>query len=191
MAGDTPVERDGARSGLRFDDVYEAHFKFVWKAARRLGVPEASLDDVVQEVFVVVHRKLHEQNVTSVRSWLYAIVLHAARNHRRGSRGGHREIAQSGTEQDVETMAVHPSLPPDESAARDEGLRVLEKILSTLDEEKLEVFVMAEIEQLTVPQIAELLGINVNTAYARLRAARQEFNEGVARHRARDSWKSR
>jgi RNA polymerase sigma-70 factor (ECF subfamily) len=65
-------------------------------------------------------------------------------------------------------------------------VRVLHTLLEQLADERREVFVMADLEQLTMPEIAETLAINVNTAYARLRLARQEFEQALARHRARD-----
>ena len=67
-----------------------------------------------------------------------------------------------------------------------EAVRVLHALLDEMDDERREIFVMAELEQMTMPEIAATLGLNVNTAYARLRAARTTFEESVARHRARE-----
>src|SRR4051794_16597314 len=70
-----------------FEEVYEEHFSFVWRAARRLGAPAAAVDDVVQEVFLVVHRRLPEfAGRSSLKTWLFAIVLRVVRDHRRSLR---------------------------------------------------------------------------------------------------------
>jgi RNA polymerase sigma-70 factor (ECF subfamily) len=168
-----------------FDDVYREHFGFVWRSARRLGVADASLDDVVQEVFVVVHRRLATfEGRSSVRTWLFGITLRVARDHRRSAarrRDGHEVAA------DPDTLATPGG--PAESAERAEAVRLLHALLDELDDERREVFVMSELEQLPMPEIAEALGINVNTAYARLRTARQAFEAALARHRARDAWR--
>ncbi len=68
-------------------------------------------------------------------------------------------------------------------------MRLLHAILDEMDDDRREIFVMAELEQLTMPDIAATLGLNVNTAYARLRAARQTFEASLERHRARDEWR--
>ena len=78
-----PIVAAGAGLGA-FEDVYEEHFEFVWRSVRRLGVPEAALDDAVQDVFVVVHRRGSEfEGRSSVRTWLFGIVVHVARAYRR------------------------------------------------------------------------------------------------------------
>ncbi len=85
-----------------------------------------------------------------------------------------------------------PSAPsPLESAARTEAVGRLYAILAEMDEERRAVFILAELEQMTAPEIAEAVGLNVNTVYTRLRAARREINEAVARHQARDAWRQR
>ena len=73
--------------------------------------------------------------------------------------------------------------------AEREAVRTLHTILDELDDEKREVFVLAELEQMTVPEIADAVEANVNTVYSRLRAARREFDQAVLRHRAREQWR--
>jgi RNA polymerase sigma-70 factor (ECF subfamily) len=175
-----------------FESVYEEHFAFVWRSVRRLGVVESAVDDAVQEIFVVVHRRLPEyEERGSLKSWLYGIVLRVVRVHRRTLRRKPAQLGGSGIESDVDTVSDHEARGPHERAAKNEAVRVLHEILDELDDEKREVFVLAELEQLTVPEIAELVDANLNTVYSRLRAARREFEQGVARHRARDEWRSR
>ncbi len=169
---------------LELDDVYREHFPFVWRSARRLGVRDGSLDDVVQEVFVIVHRKLGEfEGRSSIKTWLFGITLRVARAHRR-----RRGAADDAVDPDTLQTGV---LSPSESLEKADAVRLLHAILDEMDDERREIFVMAELEQLAMPEIAATLGVNVNTAYARLRAARQTFETAVARHRARDEWRLR
>lgn len=168
---------------LVFDDVYRAHFSFAWRSAKRLGVRDEALDDVVQEVFMVVHRRLDSfEGRSTLRTWLFGITARVVRDHRRTVK---RRQTEGGV--DPDTLAS-PAAGGAESA---EAVRVLHAILDELDDDRREVFVMAELEQAPVPEIAEALGINLNTAYSRLRAARQDFEQALARHRARDEWRLR
>ena len=171
---------------LTFEDVYHAHFPFVWRSAKRLGVGDASLDDAVQEVFVVVHRRLADfEGRSSLRTWLFGITLRVVRDHRRSVRR-----RDPGSVVDPDTLRATGGGPA-ENAEKAEAVRLLHALLDELDDERREVFVMAELEQMAMPEIAEALGINVNTAYARLRTARLEFEQALARHRARDTWRLR
>ena len=85
--------------------------------------------------------------------------------------------------------SIPPTAGPHEQAVRSEAAKTLHRILDELDDEKREVFVLAELEEMTIPEIAEVLGINVNTAYSRLRAARQTFDQAVMRYQSRDRWR--
>lgn len=172
--------------GLDLDEVYRAHFAFVWRSARRLGVREASLDDVVQEVFVIVHRRLVDfEGRSSIRTWLFGITLRVVRDHRRSAA---RKDADGSV--DLDTLRA-PQAGPAEAAEKAEAVRLLHAILDEMPDDRREVFVMAELEQMAMPEIAATLGVNVNTAYARLRSARQTFEGALARHRARDEWRLR
>lgn len=181
-----PAQAPPRRQSLVFDDVYREHFAFVWRAAKRLGAAGGSLDDVVQEVFVVVHRRLGDfEGRSSVKTWLFGIALRVVRDHRRAARRRPVEPAV-----DVDSLESNANGPA-ENAERAEAVRVLHALLDQLADERREIFVMADLEQMTMPEIAETLGLNVNTAYARLRLARQEFEQALERHRARDQWRLR
>lgn len=171
---------------LTFDDVYREFFPFVWRSARRLGVAEASLDDVVQEVFVIVHRRLHTfEGRSAVSTWLFGITLRVARDHRRSV--ARREVGNA-----VDPDSLRGAAPgPSELLEREQARRRLHAILDELSDERREVFVMADLEGIPMGDVAETLGINVNTGYARLRAARQAFEAALTRHRARDEWRVR
>ena len=175
-----------AEEALTFEDVYRTHFAFVWRSAKRLGVNEGSIDDAVQEVFVVVHRRLGDfEGRSSLRTWLFGITLRVVRDHRRAARR-----RDPGPVIDPDTLRASGSGPA-ETAEQAEAVRLLHALLDELDDDRREVFVMAELEQMAMPEIADALGLNVNTAYARLRIARQEFEEALSRHRARDMWRQR
>lgn len=167
-----------------FDAIYEEHFDFVWRMARRLGVPESAADDVVQDTFVVLHRRLPEYDgETPIRRWLVGILTRVVSDHRRRYR---RKDAACVPHPEESERALASSAPaPSAEVEQAEAVRLLDALLSEIDEDKREVLVLAQLEEMTVPEIAELLGANVNTVYARLRAARRDFDAAHARHRAR------
>jgi RNA polymerase sigma-70 factor (ECF subfamily) len=157
-----------------FAQVYDELFDFVWRSVRRLGVPPAGVDDAVQDVFVIVHRRLPEfEGRSSLKTWVFGIALRVARDHKRRDRrkGGHEPLDAA--------MPDHAPGPA-EAAARAEAVRELDRLLASLDDDKRAVFVLAEIEELTAPEIAEALSIPVNTVYSRLRAARRDFEAALA-----------
>lgn len=176
---------DGAQQGgvgARFAELYRDNFAFVWRTAKRLGVRESHQDDVVQEVFLIVHRKLDAfEGRSSLRTWLYGITIRVVRDHRKS-----RALRDEPTGLDFDALATSAESPARE-LERAEAARMLHAILDSMDEEKREVFVLSELEQLSIPDAAEALSVNVNTAYARLRAAKQIFESAVSRLRARDA----
>jgi RNA polymerase sigma-70 factor (ECF subfamily) len=163
----------------QFREIYDAHFNFVYRSARRLGVHERSLDDATQDVFIVVHRRLADfEGRSGVKTWLYGITRRVAKDYRR--RVGRKEQGMVPTD-----GLASATSGPDEDAAKSEAARVLQSILSTLDPAKREVFVLAEMEEMTAPEISEALSVNLNTIYSRLRNARADFEKAVSRHLAK------
>jgi RNA polymerase sigma-70 factor (ECF subfamily) len=166
---------------LTLSAVYEAHFDFVWRSARRLGARPAFLDDVVQEVFLVVHRRLCEfEQRSSLKSWLFGITRRVVRDHRRSAERRPAEALE-------DEIADRAQPGADQRLLLREQAELLHELLGSLDEDKREAFVLAELEQLSGPEIAEALQTNLNTVYARVRAGRQEFEAALARHTARDN----
>jgi RNA polymerase sigma-70 factor (ECF subfamily) len=173
---------------VTFDAVYEAHFDFVWRSVRRLGVDESGVDDVVQEVFFTAHKRLSDfEGRSSVRTWLFAIVVQFVRHYRRTRQRKQMPVARSGPEHDPDTIADARQPGPLEAAERRDDVRLLDALLQELDDDKREVFVLTELAQMTAVEIAEVLGASINTVYSRLRAARQDFERALARHRAREA----
>ncbi len=143
-----------------------------------LGVPPAAVDDALQEVFVVVHRRLDDPaRVHCLKGWMYGIARRIAwRHHRTASRHAHK------------LAAVEPPVEPaslDEVLARNEAIDFMHRFLSTLDDDQREVFVLAEIEGLSAPEIATVVEAKLNTVYSRLRLARARFELAVQRQQVR------
>lgn len=174
-----PEQQPSVCGALTLAEVYETQFDFVWRTARRLGVASMHVDDVVQQVFLVVHRRLPEfEGRSSLKTWLFGITRRVARDHRRTAK--RRPVEPLGTMEPVDHADNAET-----DILRDEEARVLHAMLDQLDDDKREVFVLAELEQLSGPEIAEALALNLNTVYARLRAARASFEQAVLRHQAR------
>lgn len=161
----------------RLDAVYREHFDMVWRGLRRLGVPLSMVDDATQDVFLVVHRRLKDfRPKGKLRSWVYAITVHMARYYRRKASRAYSE--------DPETCLVDQfSLSPAAQVEHRQALEVVYAALQKLSDDHREVFVLADIEELSAPEIAELLKIPINTVYSRLRHARAHFETLVERTR--------
>lgn len=167
-----------------FEQIYEEQVAFLWRSARALGVPPSAIDDVLQDVFVVVHRRLPEfQGDQGIRTWVARILVHVVREHRRRFR---RKEDHAALPEDV---ADASSRGPHETLARSEAARLLAAILDAMDEDQRTVFVLAEIEQMPAPEIAAALDVNLNTVYSRLRLARRDYERHLARLRAKDAWR--
>jgi RNA polymerase sigma-70 factor (ECF subfamily) len=163
-----------------FREVYDGYFDFVWRTLRRMGVPLSQLDDAAQDVFLVVHRRLGDfEGRSSLKTWLFGIVLRIASDARRSAG---RRRTEPLSEQEPASVSMDT---PAEATERAEAARLVRDLLEQLEEGKRAVFVLAELEQMTAPEIAEALGVNLNTVYSRLRAARREFVCALERHRAR------
>lgn len=161
-----------------FDAIYDRHFDFVWRSLRRLGVPDALLDDAAQDCFVVVHRKLDTlREGASVHAWLFGISMRIARNYRRSAR------RKPTTSLDTDS-AESPESGPFDDLASTEARKTLQRFLDSLDEDRRAVFVLAELEDLSAPDISEALGARVNTVYSRLRTARERFVAFLAKEGA-------
>ena len=151
-------------------EVYEAHVDYVHRCLLHLGVPNDALEDAVQDVFLVVHDKLADfDGRAKLTTWLYAIVLRIARRYRAQRRHACLEDDTRGQD------CTH------ESAEVQERLALARRALAALDADKREVLVLADIEQMSAPEVAAITGLPVGTVYSRLRAARALFSQHVAR----------
>jgi RNA polymerase sigma-70 factor, ECF subfamily len=179
-AAPAPLASAAARPSVAA--VYEANADYVFRCLRSLGVREGHVEDAVQDVFLVVHDKLHAfDGGAKLRTWLYAIVLRVARRYRERQA---REAQAGGVDFGAGAAEEDASEPLDARCAERallslEALGLARQALEALSDEKREVFVMAEIEQLSAPEIAAITFAPLNTVYSRLRAARLEFDRRV------------
>lgn len=156
-------------------ELYEAEFDYAFRCLRGLGVAPAAVDDAVQDVFLVVQRRLPEfDGHCRVRTWLYAIVLRVARKYRgRQARDAARFVG--------DTDRAGEGTCGERQVLQDERLAIAHAALQRLDPAKREVFVLAQVEQLSGPEVAQVMGLPLGTVYSRLRAARTAFDAHVAR----------
>lgn len=159
---------------LRFEEVYDAHVDWIWRNLASWGFRGAALEDTVQDVFLIVHRRLESfEGRSKIESWLYSIVRHVALNHRRRFR----------RKEDLELLpeSLRSSGPtPEEQAENGEALSAVEQFLASLRDEQREVFALIEIEGFSAPEVADMLSVKVNTVYSRLRLARRAFDVAIA-----------
>lgn len=161
------------------------HGPYVWRVLRRLGVAEADADDVCQEVFLVVHRKLPEfEGRSALRTWMYGIAVRTAADYRKRAHRRH--------EVPTADMPDHPSSvdDPDRSLQLTQARSLLDELVGALDDDKRAVFVLFEIEQLSMQDVAAALGCPLQTVYSRLYAARAQIQAAAERLRVADGGSS-
>ncbi|HEX2874469.1 MAG TPA: sigma-70 family RNA polymerase sigma factor [Polyangiaceae bacterium] len=165
---------------LELERIYDEYFDFVWRSLQRLGVGPSLLDDALQDVFVVVHRRLSDfEGRSTLKTWLFGICMRVASDYARR----HKQQAGSVEPSDVVDLGARDPL---EQAARTEAVAFLYAQLAELDDDKRAVFILAELEDMSCAEIAVAVGANVNTVTSRLKAARLAFEAGVRRYQARD-----
>lgn len=170
-----PSDTCGARARKSFREVFEEHVAYVWTTLRRLGVEERDIEDVTHDTFVRVAAHLDEYDPSRpIRAWLFVFALRMARDYRRLSRRRHEVIGAI-------PESAHDAPAADELIEAREAHVLVIIALDTLDWDKREVFVACELEELTIVEVAESLGIPRNTAASRLRLARVEFTKAVRR----------
>ena len=171
-----PVDGDG---GARFRAVFEHEFDYVWASLRRLGVHERDLEDLAQDVFVQVHRRLADYDPSRpIRPWLFAFAFRCASDWRRLAR--HR-VELLGLE--VDAAALSPGA--DDALARRQDVDLVLRALDGIEIERRAVFILHELDGCPMKDIACSLGIPLFTGYSRLRVAREEFTAAVRRLRPR------
>src|SRR5258708_3313668 len=153
---DGPALSGGAEADARLpsapaiEQIYDAHFRFVWRCLRSLGVPDAALDDALQDVFVVVQRKVSAfEGRSQLSTWLYAIALRVARRYRSRACSESREVIE---EDPVASANGESVLEQSDRLAR------ARRALACLDDEKREVFGRAQVEPMPGPGIATITG---------------------------------
>lgn len=160
---------------------YDAHVEFVWRLLLRLGVPPANVEDAVQEVFLVLHRRRDEFNGSStLRTWLGGIAVRVASDQRRGRLRSEDHLVE------VARLPRIPPREPSEFVEEREAFTLVLGLLDQLPEQQRTVFVLAEFEELTLREISDITGVMTNTVSSRLRLARRRMETLVQRLRGRE-----
>jgi RNA polymerase sigma-70 factor (ECF subfamily) len=187
LAPAPPAHAVPATESLRIEQVYAAHFQYVWRCLRGLGVSEDALEDAAHDVFIVVQRKLSSFDGTQalLTTWLYEIALRVARRYRaQMAKDVSRRVsiapARLGDAEDPPLEAPSSFDAPCE-LEQAERVALARRALNALDADKREAFVLGCVEQRSAPEIAELTGVPLNTVYSRIRAARRLFAAEIAR----------
>ncbi|MEM9458684.1 MAG: sigma-70 family RNA polymerase sigma factor [Myxococcota bacterium] len=175
-----PGER-GTRDGWpppSLEAIYRDHWRYVWRCARKMGIPDDRLDDVVQDVFIVIGNTLGSfEGRAKLRTWIYSITFRVAQEHHR--KRAREQRADPGGSEGVEA----PS--PEQHLERVEAASLLQSLLAELDDDQRLVFSMAELDGVSPQDIARQLSVSVNTVYSRLRLARRKLERAIERTRAR------
>jgi RNA polymerase sigma-70 factor (ECF subfamily) len=178
-----PFRTAAGGSALDLVEVHERYADFVWRTLQRMGVRDSDLDDALQEVFVVVHRKLWRFDGSSaLTTWLFGICLRVASATRRKAYRHRERLDPDWAKAAGESAEGQPET---ELLAREARTRLAE-VLDELEPARRAVLVMFEIEALSCAEIAAQLGIPVGTVYSRLSAARADFLKATTRFRRRD-----
>lgn len=171
-AGSTSSAPAAGTSHAAFAALYDAHVGFVWRNLRRLGVPEANLDDATQDVFLVLHRRMNDLPPDGARGWIFGITRRVAADHRRLGRRRTTVALEPGRE---------PAYAGEADVARADAARLVHAALAALSPDQRDVLVLIDLEQMPAPEASVALGVGLNTVYSRLRLARAAFERHVMR----------
>jgi len=161
-------------SALDFDTLYEAHFEFVWRSLRLLGLPAESLEDAVQDTFSVVSRQLATfEGRSQLTTWLFQILRRVAANHRRAHRRKQSPLTS------FEDAAGHEPTPHAHVEAV-EMARVVERFCARLSPEQRELFVLAVLEDAPAREVSAALGVPIALVYSRVHALRDGLRRTLA-----------
>ena len=169
-----PADNDRVRQ------LVATHFDFIWRSLRRLGIPDHAVDDAVQKVFLVAARKIGPTPADGERAFLFAVALRVAAEERRALRRRHDA---AGADEPPDLPDAVPSA--DDLVEQRQARALLDEIVREMPLELGVVFVLTELEEMTSPEIAELLKLPLGTIASRLRRGREAFDAAVARHQAR------
>jgi RNA polymerase sigma-70 factor (ECF subfamily) len=178
---DTPSLQGGPTASVReatLAELLQSHFRDVWRALRRFGVPEAAADDAAQEVFIIASRKLTTIEPGRERQFLHAVALRVAANARRA-----RNVRPESAESPTIELALAPGPNPEALLDRKQARELLDSVLDQMTEDLRTAFVLFELEGYSGPEVAEMLDIPLGTATSRLRRARESFQASVAKIR--------
>lgn len=161
---------------VSFRSLFDTEFSYVWNTLRRLGVAERDLNDQAQEVFVVVHGLLPDYDASRpVRPWLFGIAYRIACRYRALARHRYEVHEDDGTD------PLDPAPLADEQLAGEEARALMLAAIDRIELSRRAVFILSEIDEQPMSDIAAALQIPLNTAYSRLRLAREDFERAARR----------
>jgi RNA polymerase sigma-70 factor, ECF subfamily len=166
--------------GERLTAMFTTHFDFVWRSLRRLGVHDAAVDDAAQEVFVVAQRKLRAIEHGKEKAFLFGTAVRVAADSRR-ARGRRRETPNEA----AAATSPDPGARTDELVEQKRARELLDRVIAALPDDARPVFVLYELEGMTMAEIAACLAIPPGTVASRLRRAREAFEIVLAEHQAK------
>jgi len=171
-----PPDPPPAKERPSFHQVFQTHARFVWRALLGLGVPESDVADASQQVFVVLRDKLDDlEEGCALSTFIYGVCLRVASDFRRRAHVRREHLCAVPPEQ--------PAAPTQEVvASHREALHRLLAVLAELEPAQREVFVLYEIEELPMAEVARALGCPLQTAYSRLHVARRTVTEALGEH---------
>jgi RNA polymerase sigma-70 factor, ECF subfamily len=176
-----PVAAAEVDATAPFADIVRTYSGYIWRVLRCLGVPEADVDDLCQETFLVVHRKLGSfEGRSALRSWIYGIAFRVVSDYRGRAHRRHELV----TDKPPERAAVGAQ-EADLERTRDWAL--LDRLLAQLADDQRQVFVLYEVEELSMREISEIVKCPVQTAYSRLHAARKRIAQALAELRSQEA----
>lgn len=179
---------DASRPLLSRPTVSEIHVQygaFIWKTLYRMGVRSPHLEDVYQEVFLVVHRRLDSYaGMCSITTWLFEVCFRVTASYRRRAHFRREQLVPDAAS--VSFVAA-PTPSPEREVEQRQAVDRLQNLLSTLKSEQRVVFTLSQVEGLTCEQISEQVGVPVGTVYSRLHRARKAFRRALSRQQTRDA----
>ena len=168
-----------AKRAPNFAQIFAREFDYVWNSLRRLGVPERDLEDLAHDVFFRIYEHLADfDTARPLKPWLFGFAFRVASDYRRRF-SNRREVLGADSE------AIDPAPNALDQLVQAEALSLAQLALDGLDIERRAVFILHEIDGCAMPEIASALSLPLNTAYSRLRLAREQFHAAVRRERLR------
>jgi len=174
-----PAVRADVGEKPNFSTIFARDLGYVWTSLRRLGVPNRDLEDLSHDVFFRVYQRFEDyEPERPFRPWLFGFCFRVASDYRRRF-ANQREVLGA------ELEPIDPSPDALDRLVQAEATSLAQFVLQSLELERRAVFVMHEIDGCPIPEVANTLGIPLNTAYSRLRLAREQFAEVLRRERLR------
>lgn len=167
-----PMPGEAAPARARLERMFNEHHDFIWRLLRRLGLSTGGADDAAQHVFLVAAERIDDIKLGSERSFLFGTALRVARSQSRTDR---RWVL----EEDMDVRRSEAARP-EERIDHQRAIDLMGRILDGMTLDLRTVFVLSELEGMTMPEVAALVEIPVGTAASRLRRAREAFRTAAA-----------